>query len=353
MNKHEIIKKLFSEDNDEVVSALIEISDESINDKEIIQEVMKLFKLTENEAVREIIVDYFKKIDDDELNRELVKLFSSKSAFLRNAAMEILRDKRGNVIDVLIESMNSDDKDIRKLSVDTAYKIDDPKKVEVLKKGLKDKDINVVITTIEYIGDLGLKEFKEAVFKIYQETDVSFLKVVALETLSVIGDRDILKKLKSQFGEFEDIDPILIFPYLRIIGNFGSSEDIEYLTDAMDLLDTSYLKEIMNAIEHIVRNNNIEKLPDNTYKKIEAMIFKDINSINKYGLITFLGNFKNKQLDDTLKKCLAESDRMLILGCLEVIGLKGKESEFKEELLSIKDRFKDDEEIISLLEDLI
>lgn len=353
MNKEEIIKNLFSEDSDEVVSALIKISDENIKDREIVDEVMKLFKLTENEAVREIIVDYFKKIDDDKLNRELVKLFSSKSAFLRNAAMEILRNKRGSVVDVLIESMNSDDKDIRKLSVDTAYKIDDPRKVEVLKKGLKDEDVNVVITTIEYIGDLGLKEFKDSVFEIYQETDVPFLKVVALETLAVIGDGEILKKLRSQLGEFENIDPILIYPYLRLIGNFGSSEEIEYLTKAMDLLDTSYLKEITNAIEHIVRNNNIEILPDDTYRKIEEMIFKSINSINKYGLITFLGNFKNKQLDDTLKKCLAESDRMLILGCLEVIGLNGKESEFKEEILSVKEKFKDDEEIISLIEDLI
>ncbi len=349
----ELIDKLFSENYDEVISTLISLTEEKIFDEEVIKEVFKLFKLTDNEMIRELIVDYFKKADNDWLNRELIKLFASTNAYLRNAAMEILRNKRGDVIDVLLESMESDDKDIRKLTVDTAYMIDDPKKVEVLRKGLKDEDINVVITTIEYIGELGLKEFKDCIFDIYTKANDPFLKVVCLETLSVIGDKEILKKLKEQFPSFEEIDSVLLFPYFRIIGNFGDESDIDYLAKAMDILDTTYLKEITNAIEHIVRNKNIEVLNNDVYLKIESLLFKNINSINKYGIITFLGNFKNEELKNTLKICLRMDDRMLILGCLEVIGLKGMEKDFEDELRNIKEKFKDDEEIMALVDDLI
>ena len=353
MNKNEIIEKLFSENTDEVISSLITLNEENIFDEDIVKEVLKLFKLTDNDMIRELIVEYFKKTDYDWLNKELVRLFASTNAFLRNAAMDILRNKRGNVINTLIESMESDDKDIRKLTVDTAYMIDDPRKVEVLKKGLKDEDINVVITTVEYIGELGLKEFKDCVFELYQKAKDPFLKVVSLETLSVIGDKEILEKLKPDFQNIENVEKVLLFPFFRIVGNFGSEDDIDFLAKSMDTLDTTYLKEITNAIEHIVQNNNIEELKEDVYLKIESMLFKDINSINKYGIITFLGNFKNKELNNTLKICLRMDDRMLIIGCLEVIGLKGKEQEFKEELRTVREKFKEDEEIIGLLEDLM
>jgi len=353
MNNQEIIEKLFSDNSDEVINTLIYINENELNDRNILKEVLKLFKLTENNMEKELIIDYFKKISDEWLDKELIKLFSSTNPFLRNAAMEILRNKKGNVIDSLFESMNNEDKDVRKLVVDTAYKINDSKKIEILKKGLKDNDINVVITTIEYIGELELTEFKESVFELFKNSDNPFLKVVCLETLSIIGDKDILLKLKEIIKITDISNKLLLFPFLKIIGNFGESEDLNYLADALENLDKTYLKEITNAMEHIVINKGIKELDKNIYYKLESLIFKDINSINKYGLITFLANFENDSLKDTLRKSMKIDDRLLILGCLEIIGQKGYENEFKEELLNIKDKFKDDEEIKEILDDLI
>ena len=353
MNNQEIIEKLFSDNSDEVINTLIYINENEINERKILEEVLKLFKLTENNMEKELIIDYFKKIDDEWLNKELIKLFSSTNPFLRNAAMEILRNKKGNVVDSLLESMNSEDKDIRKLVIDTVYKINDSKKTEVLKKGLKDKDINVIITTVEYIGELELREFKDCVFDLFKNSDNPFLKVVCLETLSIIGDKEILFKLKEVIKISDNTNKLLLFPFLKIIGNFGESEDLNYLANALDNLDKTYLKEITNAMEHIVVNKGIKELDKNVYLKLESLIFKDINSINKYGLITFLATFNNNELKETLKKSLKSNDRLLILGCLEIIGQKGFENEFKEELLHIKDNFKDDEEIKEILDDLI
>jgi len=353
MNSEEIKEKLFSSESEEIINVLIKLNEEHIEDDEIIKEVFKLFRYTKNDMEKELIIDYFKKINKEWLNKEFIKLFASTSAFLRNASMDILRKKGEEVMDLLIESMNSSDKDIRKFTIDTAYQIESLKTNEVLKKGLNDSDINVVITTVEYIGKLNITNFKEEVLSLFLNSKNPFLKVVCLETLSIIGDKDILLRLKELVQLNNNVDKLLLFPFLKIIGNFGSPEDLVFLANALDSLHITYLKEITNAMEHIVRNNEFNVLNKNVYLKIESLIFKDINSINKYGLITFLGNFENKQLKETVKKCLEMDDRMLIIGCLEIIGTKGFENEFSDELNKVKVKYKNDDEINEIIEDIL
>ncbi len=348
-----IVEILKNGSDEERIDALIEILQERNFKKDILEEVFKLFSETQNEIVRERCEEILTEADCCELEEKLISLFSHPEPIVRNTAIQILQRKGEKVIEKLKEALNSDDKDIRKLVLDTASGIESPKVVEIIEKGLSDEDINVKISAVEYAGKLELKELSDKIFEIFISAKDPFLKITALETLSIIDEgkhkREIVKEIESS-SELKDL---LAFPYIKYLGENGSADELKELSEMFDSYGKTYLKELTNAVEHIVERENIEKLPDFVFEKLEELLFSEINPINKYGLITFFGNFESEKLCEILKKAILSDEKMLVLGALEVIAAKGIEGEFKEEILSIKDKFMEDEDLKNMLEDLV
>ncbi len=345
------ISNIHKKKDEDIIEILTDIKPSEI-DENLIKELFKVFVDRKNPMIREIISDIFKKAESEYLIEKLIELFANEDPILRNTAIVILQSKGEKIINYLEKSLDNPNKDIRKLIIDTASKIESNKVKNIFKKALKDKDINVIIAAVEYIGNLGLKDFNEDILNIFLNSKDQFLKVTALETLSKIGGKKYLKEIKDIF-EKEAFDSLLFFPYLKYLANYGDYDDLTVLGNYLEKEGTIYLKEISNAIEHIAEREKIKILPDIIFNKLSEILFSKIRSINKYGLITFLSIFDNKKIEDILSKALMDNDRMLVLGALESILQKGLENKFAKQVKIIKEKFSKDDELQELISDIL
>ncbi len=353
MNKE--IELLKEASDEEKINVLIEIKSKKLYDDSVIEEILSLFKTTENELVRERIEDILSEVDSDKVIKELISCFSHYEAIVRNTAIKILQKKGEKVLPYLKEVYPKSDKDVRKLILDTASEIIENREavLELISYGLSDEDINVRISAVEYVGKLELFELSDVVFKIFKEADEPFLKITALETLSIVDRGKHLKEIIEYMNALEDEKELLIFPFIKYIGGNGGKEELFIISELFETYSEIYLKELTNAVEHIVEREGIKRLPDTVFDKLFELAFSNINPINRYGLVTFLGNFENEKVYELIKKALASDEKMLVLGALEIVAERGLEKDFSDEILKLKERFKEDEEISSILEEIL
>jgi len=343
---------LLSGDNDKISEVLIDLSDEDLKDQEIIEILFDIYKNNKNEFIRERIFEIFKRINNDWINNKLVELFSSDDPYLRNSAIEILQTKDDSILDLLYKKLDSDDKDIRKLVIDTAAGFDKDKIIDIFKKALNDKDINVVIAAVEYIGNIKIEELGENIFNIFIKSDNPMLKVVSLEALSKIGKACCIDDIKEYFRK-NGIDELYLFPYLKLISSVGDFKDILDLLDFLDINNQSYVNELVNAIENIIERKQIKELPEEVFDLLTRFYQSDIQSINKYEILELLVNYGDKKTKEYVKEALNSDDKILIMGALEIIMEKEMESEFLKEIKEVQLKYKNDEDIQDILSDLL
>ncbi len=348
-----IVEILKNGSDEEKIDVLIEIQNKKLYDDTVLNQVLELFSSTDNDIVRERCEEILTEVEYDYVNEKLISFFAHPEPIVRNTAIQILQRKGESVIDKLKSALESDDKDIRKLVLDTASGIESQRVKEIIEKGLSDEDINVKISAVEYAGKLELKELSDKIFEIFVSAKDPFLKITALETLSVIDEGKHRDEIVKEVEGSQELKDLLVFPYIKYLGENGGREELKQISDMFKKYGKTYLKELTNAVEHIVEREGIEELPDYVFEKLESLLFSDINPINKYGLITFFGNFESEKLKPILKKALLSDEKMLVLGALEVIAGKGIENEFKDEILSIKDKYREDEDLRDMLEDLV
>jgi HEAT repeat protein len=95
---------------------------------------------------------------DDDYN-SILKMLDSKNAYLRNKAITFLQDSGEDAKKFLINLLQNKDRDIRIFAVNVLGDVKYEDSRDILMESIQNEDdINVLMTSIDYIGEIGKKE---------------------------------------------------------------------------------------------------------------------------------------------------------------------------------------------------
>jgi len=229
---------------------------------DLLVEVIKVRKGMVGKRAEEILSKIYPKVKN-----RVVSLLWADDAFLRNTALKIISMNKDR--SVLYELIKDKDKDIRKFALDIAFEIGDS---EFIKKGLDDEDINVVISSAEYLARLGDGSALNRIVDIFRKIpeDDLYSALFILESLLKLRYPKTAELIKEKFGE-EINDPIIKPVYVKACGFTGDKKYIDTLLDFLS--DEDVRKEAIEGLIYFVRET---KLDDKEKAKIKDKIQSEI-----------------------------------------------------------------------------
>jgi len=119
---------------------------------------------------------------------EMFAMLKSENAYLRNKAIQFLQDYGLEAKPFLEKLMNNEDRDIRIFAINILGDVSYEDSIEMLRYFiLKEKDINAMMTAVDYLGEIGSKDdiaLLKAIKKEYEnEPYVTFGIDMAIERL--------------------------------------------------------------------------------------------------------------------------------------------------------------------------
>jgi HEAT repeat protein len=157
----EIEKYMLFLDNNSSNSIRLDFFDKIIHEKDGIKKLILLifeYELDNDE------VDYiFGLIDDIEHSSipiyEILELLGHNNAFVRNRAISSLQYYDDHIMYFIVKSLISKDRDIRILALNVLGGVTFDKRRDFIMELLeKEQDLNVAMTAVDYLGEIGKKE---------------------------------------------------------------------------------------------------------------------------------------------------------------------------------------------------
>ncbi len=207
----------------------------------------------EFQVVRDAIVFNLKRINALDAYPRLFDLFLSPDAFLRNAAVDIFGAQRNHAIAYLTAHLDHADREVRKLIMDALYIAGTPEAVLAIRAGIHDAAVNVRITAIEYLGQLGDRDSIPEMLDILEEETEPMLRATILESLTAMADEvDILKAIAVIMpgGDISCVDPVYLPEVIRMTGKAGDEESLCLVLAGVADME-NYADDILQAIGRI------------------------------------------------------------------------------------------------------
>lgn len=318
----EIIQGLQSEDERDRAFAVEDIVFEGVSGG--LDLLIEHIQREKSVFVREVIVNNIPQIQDPALVQKLLPLLRSDDAFIRNAIIDIVSTRRDEVAAYLEPLMEDTDKDVRKFALDILYQLKTEEVAPYMVCFLKDSDINIIITAVEYLGNLGASEQTPAVNAVLEKAENLLLRCTCLEALAKIGDDRSREIVGHLFPNPDAVKGLELFSYLKYMAKQGGLDTLPFILSLMTSKGKLLTKEIINTLQGILERTSEGQLSDEMLAQILGFIDSDINSINKYELLVFLGQFKNQAILGAILPYIENEDRLLVLGAIEGLGLLGR-----------------------------
>ncbi|ABI68765.1 HEAT repeat domain-containing protein [Syntrophomonas wolfei] len=339
-NKDEFIKNLSSEDERERAFAVEDIVYEGI--PEAIDLLVAQLEIESSQFVREVIIRNLRILSSSELVEKTIPLLHSDDAFIRNAVIEILSEQDELAISYIEPLLDNPDKDIRKFAVDILFQLQSTHSAAVIARGLDDPDINIKITAAEYLGRLEARAHIAGINRLFLNSRNLLLRCTCLETMAILGDEESARLVAEFYPQPEQINELELYSYLKYLARQGKEEYLPFVFSLMKSKGKLMAKEIINTIEGILRRSGAVYLPAGMVEDLALYIASDINVINKYELLVFLGHFKNSEIGPLLASYACSAEKLLCLGAVEGLGFLGDPEQLPL-LLELKKQIGDDE----------
>jgi len=126
------------------------------------------------------------------------------------------------------------------------------------------------------------------------------------------------------FPDPDAVKGLELFSYLKYMAKQGGPDTLPFILSLMNSKGKLLTKEIINTLQGILERTSEGQLADHMLAQILGFIDSDINSINKYELLVFLGQFKNEAILAALLSYIENEDRLLVLGAIEGLGRLGR-----------------------------
>ncbi len=272
-----MVDKILKKTNSQLISSLNDLSESerlyTVDDisesssSELSLGLLQRLKIENSGAVKNSILSALQKTEYPSTYREIFNLFPNKDAYLRNSAVSIFGSYGEGAVTFLSSYIDHSNKEVRKLIIDSLVEIATNRHntlisvLEILRACLYDPDINVVITTVEYLGILGDINSLDNISELYKRNEEPMLRFTILEVILKIGQKkDFEKVLPDLFlNDFSPRDSLEVSPILKLLAQSGRKED--FLTMVKDLHDISfYSEDILVSIDWLVKNENFKTI---------------------------------------------------------------------------------------------
>lgn len=273
--------------------------------------------------VREVIVNSLKLMGGPELVARVIPYLRSDDAFVRNAGIEILALQGETALEALRASLKDPDKDTRKFVLDTLVQIATPAAAGLLAEAMADPDINNVITAVEYLGRMEDERWIDQINNLFMRSENVLLRCTCLETMALIGNEDSVECVNKRYPAYQSISFLEQYSFLKFVARKGTDIHLPLIFSLMSEKGQVMHKEIINAIEGILKRIPREVLPAELVEVIADYLESEIKDINKYELLILLGKYKNEEIYPILVKYLDPKRRLVCLGAAEALGVYG------------------------------
>ncbi|NLU48854.1 MAG: response regulator [Syntrophomonadaceae bacterium] len=292
--------------------------------------------------VREVIVNALRNMKGTELVEQVIPLLRSDDAFIRNATIDILSRQNETALAPLEKLLGDPDKDVRKFALDVMFQLNSPFAANLIAEALDDPDINIVITAVEYLGRLEAAAHIDKINRIFNSASNLLLRCTCLEAMALIGDQESVAAVAAAYPTYESISPLEQYSYLKFVASKGTETHLPLVTSLLLEKGKLMAKEIINAIEGILRHSERNYLPPELLSAITVYLDSGINDINKYELLVLLGEFRNAEIFSLLEQHLEPAQELVCLGAVEGLGLLG-DSRAIPVLSCLRDQVTDDD----------
>ena len=236
--------------------------------------LVKHLSTEKSQAVRESIVYALSRTPCSQTFSDLFQLFQSSDAYLRNAAVTIFGTQQTNGVAFLTSQLDHADREVRKLVLDALFQIGSQDAVLAIRAGLKDPAINVRITAVEYVGQLGDSDSMPDVLEMLEEEDEPMLITSALETVLQMGDDATIHQTIQLLNRNDDlikVHPVFLPELIKLIARSGT---LERLLEIIAFINgrAHYATDVVLAIEVAQKRfEDIVERPEITRRLIDAI----------------------------------------------------------------------------------
>jgi len=318
-----------------------------------LDEIIEMIEVETEDIVKEKIINYLKTQNNSRVVEKVITFFESEDIYLRNAAVEIISAFYEFPLDNLSKMLSHKNKHVRKLALDTLYNTHNPMAATFLADGLKDEDINNVISAVEYLGKLQAYKYADEITDLLKKAENPFLVITILETLSLIGNKYSYMVIKEKYKDITKINGLLLIPLLKIYCKFPEANQIKEILKLEKKFKMVY-KEVLDYIKIVLEKLSEEELDDDLeylYKMLVKLLAIDIPAPNKYEALDLISIFEIDEVEEIFIKFLDSKENILKVAAAEQlleINPERYRSEIEKRIKSIND-----EEIKETLLDLI
>lgn len=334
-----LLEELQAEDEKTRAFAAEDIAYDGLS--EAIPALVNQMVVEKSRFVREVIVNSVKMMEHPQVISSVLPLLRSDDAFIRNAAIDILSARGDEALAAIEKILDDKDKDLRKFALDVLFQLG-TEGAELIARGLDDFDINNQITAVEYLGQLEYKEKTSRINSLLRETDHLLLRCTCLEALATVGDELSVKCVAQLYPDYTSISPLEQYSYLKFVAAQGSAIHLSLIEELIKEKGEVMHKEIINAIEGILRRWGGNELPPDLLTSLDDYLDSNINEVNKYELLVMLGSYQNEDIFPLLVKHLTPARPLVCLGAIEALGIYGR-AEARSYILAVKNQITDEE----------
>lgn len=304
--------------------------------------------IEESRFVREVIVNCLKGLKGREIIEKIVPLLSSEDAFIRNSGIEILSLQGEMATEFMRKLLGDPDKDIRKFALDILYQLKTLYTAELIAEALNDPDINNQITAVEYLGHMEDTNYTPRVNELLMRSDNILLRCTCLEALAIIGDEESIRCVNKMYPSYENISILEQYSFLKFVARKGSDIHLRLIISLIAEKGDVMHKEIINAIEGILKRNPRKLLPPDLLNALSYYLKTDISAINKYEILILLGYYQNPEIYTILLEYVGDEQTLIRMGAVEGLGLYGN-NEALSLLLAMKEQ-EGDEDLLETID---
>ncbi len=225
MMKEELLKKLNSENKEEVREAIEELANHE--EPEVIKALVKTAIERKSKAILEAVKLTLMSFNKENklICEEVIKFFDYPEPKLRQAAIDILSDKGNTCLEIIKEKLlKSPDYNMRKFGLDILANIKTKEALKEIINMLEDENPNVSMTALEYLRNFS--DFKEEVMEGILKVLPKIKDLYGLTTLAStviygeIKDKRLIEPLKEKLKEFsEPMEKHWIYKMLIFLGD--------------------------------------------------------------------------------------------------------------------------------------
>ncbi|MBI4689815.1 MAG: HEAT repeat domain-containing protein [Nitrospirae bacterium] len=181
-------------------------------------------------------------------------LYLDDNAGARNSAIEALIKLDKKVTSFLIESFNTQNRDVRKFIIDVLGELRDRKSLPLMLDALKDEDDNVRASAVEHLGKIGEPAVVNALIEILESGDL-WTAYPAADALGRIGDRTAIPSLIKALSI-----KTLREPVLKALSRFSAPETLKHIVPFLEDSSKTIQEETVKTIRNFYHNGVGEEI---------------------------------------------------------------------------------------------